>query len=318
MKFGLLSVTYSGLFYSGKSLTIEEQIIKARELGFDGLSIEAKRPIASPLDLNKTDRIRIRKVAEKEDIELIAIESLSNFSSDFMEDRENNLAMMLLQLELAKDLGINLVKIFAAWPGILNDKEEVALYGPFERGAHYKRLYPDGLRKWTRAVEGIREVADRAADLGITIAIQNHAPVITPGYEDVLEMKKEVGRENLKFCLDVPLFYDRQETSYIKEDVNACGKDIVLTHYGAWNFSETAEEKVIQTPASSFGGLINYEAYISELNKINYQGYLVSEYCLPVYKNHKIAGIEAIDLGTSRGLKYIKNLVSKTSEVSVV
>ena len=159
MKFGLLSVTYSGLFYSGKALTIEQQIVKARELGFEGLSIESKRPIASPLDLNKADRKRIREVAKDQGIELIAIESMSNFSSQFMEDRENNLAMMQMNLELALDLGVNLVKVFAAWPGIIND-EEVAEYGPYERGAYHKRLFSSGLRKWHRAVSGIREVAD--------------------------------------------------------------------------------------------------------------------------------------------------------------
>jgi hypothetical protein len=50
MKFALLTVTYSGLFYDGPALTLVEQIRKARQLGFDGLSIETKRPVASPLD----------------------------------------------------------------------------------------------------------------------------------------------------------------------------------------------------------------------------------------------------------------------------
>jgi hypothetical protein len=53
MKFALFSVTYSGLFYDGKALSLDEQVHKAKELGFDGLSIEAKRPVASPLDLSK-------------------------------------------------------------------------------------------------------------------------------------------------------------------------------------------------------------------------------------------------------------------------
>ena len=48
MKLALLTVTYSGLFYSGKALSLEEQIRKARELGFEGLTIETKRPVASP------------------------------------------------------------------------------------------------------------------------------------------------------------------------------------------------------------------------------------------------------------------------------
>ena len=72
MKFALLTVTYSGLFYQGRALSVEQQIHKAKELGFTGLAIETKRPVASPLDLSKTDRERIKSVAANEGIELVA------------------------------------------------------------------------------------------------------------------------------------------------------------------------------------------------------------------------------------------------------
>ncbi|HEX5025740.1 MAG TPA: TIM barrel protein, partial [Agriterribacter sp.] len=142
MKFALLSVTYGGLFYKGPALSLEQQIYKAKKLGFDALAIETKRPVASPLDLTKSDRQFIKSLAANEGISLCAIESLSNFAGRHMEERENNFAMMRLVLELAGDLGLDLVKIFAAWPGIINDEEEVAMYGQFERGKYYKRLFP--------------------------------------------------------------------------------------------------------------------------------------------------------------------------------
>src|SRR6478752_6511892 len=112
MKFSLFTVTYAGLFYDGKSLTVEQQVHKAKELGFDGLAIETKRPIASPLDLTKKDRARLKSVAADEGIALCAVESLSNFCSRLSEERENNLAMMRYVLELAKDLGVDMVKVF--------------------------------------------------------------------------------------------------------------------------------------------------------------------------------------------------------------
>src|SRR5690349_21609798 len=132
MKFALLTVTYGGLFYKGEALSLEQQVYKAKELGFDALAIEAKRPVASPLDLSKADRSRIKTIAADEGIPLCALESMSNFAGRHMEERENNLAMMRLVLELTKDLGIDLVKVFAAWPGIINDEEPVAMYGQFE------------------------------------------------------------------------------------------------------------------------------------------------------------------------------------------
>ena len=70
MKFGLLTVTYSGLFYAGPALSVEQQILKARALGFDALAIETKRPVAFPLDLDAAARARIRSVAADQGIAL--------------------------------------------------------------------------------------------------------------------------------------------------------------------------------------------------------------------------------------------------------
>ncbi len=310
MQFALLTVSYSGLFYKGPALSLEQQIHRAKELGFDALAIETKRPVASPLDLSKKDRIRIQNLAADEGIAICAIESMSNFAGRYMEERENNLAMMRSVLELASDLNVDLVKIFAAWPGIVNDEEEIAVYAPYERGNYYKRPFPTELRKWNRCVEGIREVAGLAADMGITLALQNHAPVIAPGYEDALAMMQEIDRKNVKLCLDLPLFYDRQSDDYIREAVQKCRKHIVYTHYGAWNFSQKSNGEIVQDPSPSTGELINYRAFIEELQQIGYNGYLTSEYCLPAVSNHKIAGIEEIDNATRYSLRYMKQLVT--------
>lgn len=312
MKFALLSVTYAGLFYQGKALSLEQQVYKAKELGFDGLSIETKRPIASPLDLSKADRARLRSVATDQGIELACVESLSNFCSNLMEERENNIAMMRLVLELAHDLGVNMVKIFAAWPGIINDVQP-AIYGAYDRGNYYKPLFAEDLKLWHRAVDGIREVADYAADIGITLLLQNHGPVLSPGYEDVLAMTKEVDKPNLKICLDVPMFFNRQETNYVRESVEKCKDYISYSHYGAWNFSETEDGEIVLDPAPTWGGIINYETFIEALHHIGYNGYLASEYCLPILRDHKLCGIEDIELATRRGLRYIKDLVQRVS-----
>ena len=309
MKFAMLSVTYSGLFYSGKALNLEQQIHKAKELGFDGLSIETKRPIASPLDLKKSDRARLKSIAADEGIEICAIESLSNFSSHLMEERENNLAMMYLVLDLAKDLAVDLVKIFASWPGIIDDEENVALYAPYDRFPYYKQLYPEDLRKWNRAVQGIRELADRAADMGITLALQNHAPVTRAGYEDTLAMMNEINKDNIRLCLDVPLYADRQDDAYVRESVQKCGEHVVMSHFGAWNFFQKPDGEIFQGPSPSFDGPINYKTFLKELEKIGFDGWLVGEYCLPVIRNHQLAGIEEVDKSMRLALKYVRDLV---------
>ncbi|HZB12985.1 MAG TPA: sugar phosphate isomerase/epimerase family protein [Chryseolinea sp.] len=313
MKFALLTVTYSGLFYSGKALSIEQQIHKAKAMGFDGLAIETKRPVGSPLDLNKATRLRIKGVAADQGIELCAVESMSNFCSRHSEERENNLAMMKEVLELAHDLDVNMVKIFAAWPGIIDDEEAIAMYSPYEKGNYFKPLNPLDLKVWNRAINGIREVATWAEDLGITLLLQNHAPVLRPGYEDALAMMQEIERDNVKLCIDVPLFSDRQRSEYVKEAVRKCGEHLLYTHYGAWNFVETENGEVAQEPAPHHGGKINYETFIDALYQNNYQGFLTSEYCLPLIKNHKIAGVEEVDKATILAMRYMKKLLAEVS-----
>ena len=216
-------------------------------------------------------------MAADEGIALAAVESMSNFASRYMEERENNLAMMRIALELASDLGVDLVKVFAAWPGLVNDEEAVAMYAPYERGSYFKRPSPPDLRRWRRAIDGIREVAGWAADAGITLVLQNHAPVTAPGYEDALAMVQEIDRPNLRLCLDAPLFYERQDDAYVREAVRQCRDLIGYTHYGAWNFRETGEGQIEQGPAPSFGGRINYETFIDALAETGYDGYLSSE-----------------------------------------
>lgn len=311
MKFALLSVTYSGLFYAGKPMTIEQQIRKAKSLGFEALAIETKRPVASPIDISKKERERIKAVAADEGIALCALESMSNFCGPHMEDRENNLAMMKLTLAMAQDLGIDKVKVFAAWPGIINDEEAIASYAPYDRGNYFKPLNASDLRIWNRAIEGIREVADWAGDMGITLLLQNHAPVLRPGYEDTLAMFNELDRKNIELCLDVPLFFDRQKDDYVKEAIEKCKQHISYTHYGAWNFRENADGEIEQEPAPTHGGRINYEAFIEGLQGIGYKGYLVLEYCLPMIRNHKIAGVEEIDRATKMAMSYMKGLITK-------
>jgi sugar phosphate isomerase/epimerase len=309
MRFALLTVSYSGQFYDGPPLTVIDQIRKARALGFDGVSIEAKRPVASPLDLTPQDRRAIRAAAAAEGVELCAVESMSNFASALMEERENNLAMMRLTIDLAADLDVRIVKVFAAWPGIIDDEDDTALYAPYEKVSYFRKLYPADLRRWRRAVEGLRETAAWAAGRGVTLALQNHAPVLRVGYEDTLAMMRDVERTNVGLCLDAPLFQERQSDEYVREAVRACAGHILLTHYGAWNFAESADGAVVQEPAPSFGGLINYRAFLAELQRTGYDGFVVSEYCLPCVKDHRIGGIDEIDRANALSLAYMRSLV---------
>jgi len=91
--------------------------------------------------------------------------------------------------------------------------------------------------------------------------------------------------------------------------VRACSPLVLLTHFGAWNFAETPSGTVVQQPAPSVGGPINYQVFLEELQRTGYDGYLVSEYCLPCIRDHRIAGIAEIDAANVQALTYMKRLV---------
>jgi len=310
MKLALFTVTYGGLWYKGRALSLREQILKAKEYGFEGLSIECKRPVAFPLDLSKKERKEIKEFADQHGIKLVACESMSNFASEVMEHREANLALMHDILELAADLEVDKVKVFAAWGGVINDIGEVAEYVPYTIPHEPRNL--EEVRKWNRAREGIKEVCKWAQDYGITIVLQNHPPVLRPGYEDALQMVREVNMDNFKLCLDVPLFGPKQSDEYIHEAVEACKDLIVMSHYGAWEFEEK-DGKIIQNhdviEVLTHGVPINYRAFIRELKRINFDGWLIQELCAPVTKNHRHMGIEEVDRKTRLAIRFMKQLI---------
>ena len=318
IKLALFTVTYCGLWYKGPALSLKEQIEKAKNFGFDGISIETKRPVALPCDLSKKDRKEVREFADSQGIQIAAVETMSNFASPIIEERENNLCMVKDAIELANDLGTNIVKVFAAWSGT-SRYDGLGTYDFGYKLSEFKSNFATQDQMWKWAVQGIRDAAKWAKDYGITIALQNHPPVIKFGYEDALQMAKEVSMDNVKLCLDVPLFTD-QSDEYIHEAVEACKEvGIVLSHYGSPLFDETPSGEIIMKPEWFIGNkYVNYPAYIKELKRIGYNGFIASEECAPVLENHEPQGIEVVDRHVKAALKYMKELISTGKEPKVI
>jgi sugar phosphate isomerase/epimerase len=314
IKLALFTVSYCGFWYKGKALSLKEQIAKAKELGFDGLSIETKRPVALPCDLDSKTRKQIKEFADSEKIKLVAVETMSNFTSPIIEDRESNLCMVQDALKMAADMDIDIVKVFVAWRGT-SHYEGLGTYELGRKLAKIKDLFVTQDQMWRWAKSGIRDVAKWARDYGITIAVQNHPPVIEYGYETTLELVKEIGQENVKLCLDAPLFLDQSE-NYIHEAVEAC-KDvgIVLSHYGSPVFDELPSGEITYERDDYIGGVYtNYAAFIKELKRIGYDGYLESEECAPALENHEFQGVDVAERHIKAALKYMKSIISTGKE----
>lgn len=311
IRLALFTVTYCGLWYKGRALSLKEQIVKAKNFGFEGISIETKRPVALPCDLSKKDRKEIKETADSYNIKICAVETMSNFARPLIEDRENNLCMVKEAIDLAADLEVDIVKVFAAWSGT-SRYNGLGTYEFGRRIFEYEGNFITETERWRLCVEGIRDVAKWAKEYGITIALQNHPPVIRYGYEDALQMVKEVNMDNVKLCLDVPLFSD-QSDQYIHEAVEACKEvGIVLSHYGSLGFDELPSGEIVMYRR------INYPAFVRELKSIGYNGFLVSEECSPVLEKHEYQGIETVDRHVRAALKYMRELILTDKEPRVI
>lgn len=318
IRLALFTVSYCGLWYKGSALSLKEQIERAKSFGFDGISIETKRPVALPCDISKKERKEIKEYADSYGIKIVAIETMSNFVSPIIEERENNLCMVREAIDFANDLETKIVKVFAAWPGT-SRYEALGTYEAAKKLFEYKTHFATCDQMWRWAVQGMRDAAKWAREYDITIALQNHPPVINFGYEDALQMVKEVNMDNVKLCLDVPLFTN-QDSRYIHEAVEACKEvGIVLSHYGSSEFDEASTGEIIMKRAWYIGyQYINYPAFIKELKRIGYDGFLASEECSPVLENHEFQGIDVVDRHVKAALKYMKHLISTDEEPKVI
>ncbi|MFQ6044049.1 MAG: sugar phosphate isomerase/epimerase family protein, partial [Candidatus Poribacteria bacterium] len=211
MKIGLYSITYLGLWYRGEALTLEELIQRAKEYGYEGVEIDGKRPHGNPLDMPKNRCKEILAFAESEGIEIYAVAANNDFSSPIPEHRECQLVYMRNLIRMTADLGAKLLRVFLAWPGVTRHPQ-VGRYTISRRiwQETHKDFSEEEVWAWCR--EGLAESACYAGDFGVTLALQNHAPVIKE-YQDVLRMVREVGSPHLKVCLDAPLLRQKDEAS---------------------------------------------------------------------------------------------------------
>ncbi|UCC68578.1 MAG: sugar phosphate isomerase/epimerase [Armatimonadota bacterium] len=306
MKIGLYTISFAGVWYDGPALPLGDIFKRAKSMGFDGVEIGARRPHASPMDLDENAREKIRKQAADAGLEIPAVAGYNNFASPILEQRENELLMVREQIKLARDLGAPVLRLFAAWRGItLRDG-----HGTYDITRQYwQHGYPDvtGAERWRWVTDCLRETADFAGDMGVTLALQNHEPVIRD-HLDMLQFIREVDSPALKACLDCPLL-TQQDGEYVTNAVRVTGDLQVHSHYGG-EFEEQNGEVVQRQIRFARRSLINYPAFIKALKEIGYQGYLCYEFCHPCLgENHELLGVEEVAEQVALAQRYMRNLV---------
>jgi sugar phosphate isomerase/epimerase len=311
MKLGLYSITYLGVWYRGRALTIEELIDRARDYGYDGVEIDGKRPHGNPLDLPRRRCQELQLKAQDAGVEIYAVAANNDFSSPVPEYRESQLLYVRDLIRMTVDLSVKTLRMFAAWPG-LTITPEGARYTKARqiwREAHLD-VAPEQTWEWCR--EGLAEAARWAGDAGVTLALQNHAPV-TNSPADMLRMIRDVGSPHLMACLDAPLAARQGVTSMQQAAREVAGLQ-VLSHFGG-EYERATDDSVrglVRNPDETLTPEDYYLDFALGMQEIGYDGYLGYELCHPLPKiNGEPVGIEFADLNARLAAEYMRGILKQ-------
>jgi sugar phosphate isomerase/epimerase len=309
MKLGLYSITYLGLWYRGEELPLPEMISTAKKLGYDGIEIDGKRPHGNPLDWPRSRCQELCSIADGEGIEIFAVAANNDFSNPVPEVREAQICFLSELIRMTADLGAPDLRVFLAWWGVTRHPK-LATYDIAEGlwPIVHEKFSNEEMWGWCR--DALIECARYAGDAGVTLALQNHRPIIKD-HHDVLRMVKEVGSPHLKVCLDVPLMADKSAAA-IHQAARDVGSLQVLSHFGG-EYDERPDGTIRGYERND--GVVGidtndyYREFVRAMNEIGYDGYMSYELChqLPVesgqtvdisyaHKNARLAALFMRDL----------------------
>jgi sugar phosphate isomerase/epimerase len=295
----LHSVSYSGS-WGQQFLPLEQFLDKAAELGFDGVMLMAKRPHLSVLDWNAASRARLRSRAEKLNLRVACIAGYTNFTADLehrdIPIREFQIQYVVDLAEMARDLGCNLVRVFTGY-----EQSSATLE------AQTKLI-----------VESLRECSDRAAELGVTIGVQNHHDIACD-FESQYELIQEVNAPNCR------AMFDAWAPALQGVDLEAAAAKMA----GITVFTTTANyalrprfryhptlvnyEKLLPTVQAvpMDEGFIDYRKFLAQLEKGGFQGPVAYEMCSPLRGG---GSMENLDLYARKFLGFIEDRDTRALE----
>jgi sugar phosphate isomerase/epimerase len=310
MKLGLYSITYLGLWYRGEALSLAQMITRAKSYGYDGIEIDGKRPHGNPLDW-PADRCRdLRCRADGEGIDIFAVAANNDFSNPVPEVREAQICYLRELIRMTADFGAPTLRVFLAWWGVTRHPQ-LATYDIAEGywPIVHAKFPTEEIWGWCR--EALVECARYAGDAGVTLALQNHKPLIND-HNDVLRMVKEVDSPHLKVCLDAPLLPDRS-TEAIRAAAHAVGPLQVLSHFGG-EFERRSDGSIrgYERNDGVVGEETNryYRDFIRAMSEIGYEGYFGYELChqLPIVDGQTV-GIEFADKNARLAAEFLRELI---------
>jgi sugar phosphate isomerase/epimerase len=291
----LHSVSYMGIWRGQATLSVDEFLLKAKELGFDGVMLAAKKPHLSLIDYDDAARIKLRARIKELGLELVCLAGYTDFTAGV---DKAGIPMTEIQAiyvgelaRLARDLGTNMVRIYTGYerPDLPYDKQ------------------------YAMVVEGLQMAGKIAAKYGVTLIIQNHHDIAL--HHDAMKwLLDEVNLPNVKAAFDC---WSPTLEGLSKEEMKKAIYTMkpYLVHTTTADYKELPRFKyehlqtnyipqVSQMRAVPIGeGFLDYKTFIGTLKEIGYQGYIAYEMCEVLEGG---GSIENLDKSAKKFLEYVK------------
>jgi len=281
MKPSLFSVSYAG-FWGQASLSLPDFIARAGRLGFPSVMLAGKRPHLSPLDATPAfvQSLRDALAAARVRCDIVAgYTHLAPGAAAEVPVMEFQIAYIESLARLAAQLGASVVRIFTAYEVEGQDPQ-----------AH-----------WRRVVAAIREMCDRAAAQGVTLAIQNHHDLALHT-DALLELLADIARPNCKLGFDAwsPALrgedlYDaaRKAAPHTAITTNADYLRVPRHRYRPElvNYERVSPDWVRAVPFGT--GFIDYAAFFKGLRDGGFNGLATYEMCSPVRGGGELENLDA-------------------------
>ena len=277
----LHSVSYSGS-WGQHFLSVEEFLDKAAELGFDSVMLMAKRPHLSVLDWNQGARARLRSRVEKLSLRVACIAGYTNFTADLehrdIPSREFQIRHVVELAEMARDLGCNLVRVFTGYEHSSATLE-----------AQSKLL-----------VESLRECAERTAELGVTIGVQNHHDIACD-FESQYELIQEVNAPNCRALFDAwapalqGVDLEAAAAKMARVTVYTTAANYALRPRFRYHPTLVNYEKLLPSVQAvpMDEGFIDYRTFLTQFDKGGFEGPVAYEMCSPLRGGGSVENLDA-------------------------
>jgi len=291
----LHSVSYSGIWSGQALLSLDQFLVKAKELGFDGVMLGAKRPHLSLLDYDEAARIKLKARIKELGLDLVCIAGYNDFTAGVDKVGVPNMEIQAIYIgelaRLARDLGTNMVRIYTGY-----ERSEIS----FDK-------------QYAIVLEGLKMAGKLAAKYGVTLIVQNHHDIAV-NHDAMKWLLDEVNLPNVKAAFDcwspTMLGLNPEE---LKKAVYTMKPYILHTTVAdyeklpRYKYDATFTNYIPQLPENRMvnmgEGYLDYKTFIGTLKEIGYQGYIAYEMCAPLKGG---GSVENLDKSAKAFLEYVK------------